>query len=90
MPFVDHRRGRTADVLEHGLALVTQLIGDDEPDVPRSGAAQVDHLDGFLFPDATDTQVAVNLLNVAIGAVGPRVRDAGELAPRHRMPADEA
>ncbi len=36
MPFVDHRRGRTAGVLERGLALVSQLIGDDEPDVQKS------------------------------------------------------
>ena len=35
-PFVDHRRGREAIVAEHGLGLVTQLIGDDEPDVQKA------------------------------------------------------
>ena len=35
-PFVDHRRGREPDVAEHGLGLVTQLIGDDEPDVQKA------------------------------------------------------
>jgi 3-methyladenine DNA glycosylase AlkD len=35
-PFVDHRRGREAIVAEHGLGLVAQLIGDDEPDVQKA------------------------------------------------------
>jgi 3-methyladenine DNA glycosylase AlkD len=36
MPFVDHRRGRTPDVVRHGLDLVGQLIGDSEADVQKS------------------------------------------------------
>ncbi|MFL5726547.1 MAG: DNA alkylation repair protein [Chloroflexota bacterium] len=35
-PFVDHRRGRAAIVAEHGVGLVGQLIGDDEPDVQKA------------------------------------------------------
>jgi 3-methyladenine DNA glycosylase AlkD len=35
-PFVDRRRGREAIVAEHGLGLVGQLIGDDEPDVQKA------------------------------------------------------
>jgi 3-methyladenine DNA glycosylase AlkD len=35
-PFLDHRRGREAIVAEHGLSLIGQLIGDDEPDVQKS------------------------------------------------------
>lgn len=36
LPYVDHRRGRTVDVGRHGLELVGQLIGDDEPDVQKA------------------------------------------------------
>ncbi len=36
LPYVDHRRGRTADVARHGLALVDELIGDDQPDVQKA------------------------------------------------------
>ena len=36
MPFADRRRGRLPDVLEHGLALVSDLIGDSEPDVQKA------------------------------------------------------
>ena len=35
-PFVDHRRGREPIVAEHGLDLIGQLIGDDEPDVQKA------------------------------------------------------
>ena len=35
-PFIDHRRGREPIVAEHGLSLIGQLIGDDEPDVQKS------------------------------------------------------
>lgn len=35
-PFVDHRRGREPIVAEHGLNLIAQLIGDDEPDVQKA------------------------------------------------------
>ena len=36
LPYVDHRRGRTSDVTRHGLALVDELIGDDQPDVQKA------------------------------------------------------
>jgi 3-methyladenine DNA glycosylase AlkD len=36
MPFVDHRRGRSAEVVRRGLDLVGQLIGDAEPDVQKA------------------------------------------------------
>jgi 3-methyladenine DNA glycosylase AlkD len=35
-PFVDRRRGREPDVASHGLELVGELIGDDEPDVQKA------------------------------------------------------
>lgn len=35
-PFVDHKRGRQPEIAEHGLGLIAQLIGDDEPDVQKS------------------------------------------------------
>jgi 3-methyladenine DNA glycosylase AlkD len=35
-PFVDRRRGRQPDVADHGLSLIGQLIGDDEPDVQKA------------------------------------------------------
>jgi 3-methyladenine DNA glycosylase AlkD len=36
MPFVDRRRGRDPEVARHGLGLVNELIGDDEPDVQKA------------------------------------------------------
>jgi 3-methyladenine DNA glycosylase AlkD len=36
LPFVDHRLGRTPEVVGHGLDLVAQLMGDDEPDVQKA------------------------------------------------------
>ncbi len=36
LPFIDHRRGRTPEVGGHGLDLVDELIGDDEPDVQKA------------------------------------------------------
>ena len=36
IPFVDHQRGRQPEVAEHGLSLIGQLIGDDEPDVQKA------------------------------------------------------
>ena len=35
-PFVDHRLGRQPDIARHGLELIGQLIGDDEPDVQKA------------------------------------------------------
>lgn len=36
MPFVDRVAGRTPEVVERGIGLVRELIGDDEPDVQKS------------------------------------------------------
>jgi 3-methyladenine DNA glycosylase AlkD len=36
IPFVDHARGRTPDVVRHGLGLIGELIGDDEADVQKA------------------------------------------------------
>ena len=36
VPIIDHRSGREQDVVRHGLDLLGQLIGDDEPDVQKA------------------------------------------------------
>jgi 3-methyladenine DNA glycosylase AlkD len=36
VPFIDHRLGRQPDVARHGLDLIGQLLGDDEPDVQKA------------------------------------------------------
>lgn len=36
IPFIDHKLGRQPEVAAHGLELVGQLIGDDEPDVQKA------------------------------------------------------
>jgi 3-methyladenine DNA glycosylase AlkD len=36
LPYVDHRGGRTPEVVRHGLDLVDELIGDAEPDVQKA------------------------------------------------------
>ena len=36
VPFIDRRLGRQPDVATHGLELVGQLIGDDQPDVQKA------------------------------------------------------
>ena len=36
IPFIDHRLGRQPDVARHGLDLIGQLLGDDEPDVQKA------------------------------------------------------
>jgi 3-methyladenine DNA glycosylase AlkD len=36
IPFIDHGRGRTPGVAEHGLGLIRDLLGDDEPDVQKA------------------------------------------------------
>ena len=35
-PFIDHRLGRQPDIVRHGLDLIGQLLGDDEPDVQKA------------------------------------------------------
>ena len=36
IPFVDRRRGRDPEVARHGLELIGELIGDDQPDVQKA------------------------------------------------------
>jgi 3-methyladenine DNA glycosylase AlkD len=36
MPFIDHRGGRRPEIATHGLELIGNLIGDDEPDVQKA------------------------------------------------------
>ena len=36
LPFVDRRRGRAPEIAGHGLALIDELIGDDQPDVQKA------------------------------------------------------
>jgi 3-methyladenine DNA glycosylase AlkD len=36
MPFIDRRAGRDPDVARHGLELIGNLIGDDEPEVQKA------------------------------------------------------
>ena len=36
LPFIDRRRGRDPEIARQGLALIGQLIGDDEPDVQKA------------------------------------------------------
>ena len=36
LPFIDRTAGRQPDIAAHGLGLVGQLIGDDEPDVQKA------------------------------------------------------
>lgn len=36
IPYIDRRRGRQPDVAGHGLGLIRELIGDDEPDVQKA------------------------------------------------------
>lgn len=54
IPFIDHRRGRTADVAARGLELVGQLIGDDRPEVQKALAWALRSLT-LADPDAVAT-----------------------------------
>src|SRR6185369_14513100 len=67
IPFVDRRRGREPEVVEHGLGLVGELIGDAEPDVQKALAwalrslASIDRPATTAFLDAeAATAVATN------------------------------
>jgi 3-methyladenine DNA glycosylase AlkD len=64
MPFVDRRRGRTAEVTRHGLGLIRDLIGDAEADVQKALAwalrslAGIDRAATTAFLDAESTTAA--------------------------------
>jgi len=62
MPFVEHRRGRTAEVVRHGLDLVGQLIGDAEADVQKAlswALRSLAMIDPAAIADFCDEQAAV-------------------------------
>ena len=62
MPFVDRRRGREPEVAVHGLGLIHELIGDNEPDVQKALAwavrsmAAVDHAATTSFLESESIQ----------------------------------
>jgi 3-methyladenine DNA glycosylase AlkD len=66
MPFLDRRRGRTAEVASHGLGLIRELIGDAEPDVQKALAwalrslAGVDRSASTAFLDDESTIAAAS------------------------------
>jgi len=66
IPSIDRRRGRSPEVVRHGLALIRELIGDDEPDVQKAlswalrSMAQVDRPATTAFLDAEATEAAAN------------------------------
>lgn len=66
LPFIDHRLGRTADIARHGLALIDELIGDDQPDVQKALAwalrsmTLVDPLATLTFVERQAETAAVN------------------------------
>ena len=84
IPHVDRRRGRTAEVVEHGLGLIRDLIGDAVPDVQKSlswalrAMAGIDSTATTAFLDA-EADIAVRM---ADGHRAWVVRDAlPKLAP---------
>jgi 3-methyladenine DNA glycosylase AlkD len=64
MPFIDRRRGRTAEVASHGLGLIHDLVGDAEADVQKALAwalrslAGIDRAATTAFLDAESTTAA--------------------------------
>jgi 3-methyladenine DNA glycosylase AlkD len=78
MPFVDRRHGRDAAVAQHGLALINDLIGDDEPDVQKALAWALRSLAG-VDPAATTAFLDAQSEIAASTADGHRawvIRDA--------------
>jgi 3-methyladenine DNA glycosylase AlkD len=78
IPHVDHRRGRTADVAAHGLGLVRDLIGDDEPDVQKALAWALRSMAAIDRP-ATTAFLGAEAATAAATADGHRawvIRDA--------------
>ncbi|HEY6056435.1 MAG TPA: DNA alkylation repair protein, partial [Candidatus Limnocylindrales bacterium] len=62
IPFVDRRAGRRSDVAGHGLALVSELIGDREPDVQKAlswALRSLVAIDPVAVADFADEQSAI-------------------------------
>ena len=53
IPFLDHRRGRVRAVAVHGLGLIRELLGDDEPDVQKALAWALRSLTVVDLPEVT-------------------------------------
>jgi 3-methyladenine DNA glycosylase AlkD len=78
MPFVDRRRGRDPEVAGHGLGLINELIGDDEPDVQKALAWALRSLAG-VDRDATTAFLETQSVTAATTGDGNRawvIRDA--------------
>jgi len=78
MPFIDRRRGRLPDVAAHGLGLIGDLIGDDEPDVQKALAWALRSLAG-VDREATTAFLEAEAERAAHSADGHRawvIRDA--------------
>jgi 3-methyladenine DNA glycosylase AlkD len=84
IPFVDRRRGRSAEVVEHGLGLIHELIGDAAPDVQKALAWALRSL-AAIDPVATGAFLEAEAGTAAATADGHRawvIRDAlSKLAP---------
>lgn len=88
IPFVDRRRGRGPEVVEHGLGLIRDLIGDDEPDVQKALAWALRSL-ATIDVRATTTFLDAEAETAAASADGHRawvIRDA--LSKLHPADAD--
>jgi len=78
MPFIDRRRGRLPDVAAHGLGLIGDLIGDDEPDVQKALAWALRSMAG-VDREATTAFLDAEAERAALSADGHRawvIRDA--------------
>lgn len=78
IPFIDRSRGRRSEVAAHGLGLVTELIGDAEPDVQKALAWALRSMAG-VDRDATTRFLDAEASLAASAADGHRawvIRDA--------------
>jgi 3-methyladenine DNA glycosylase AlkD len=78
IPFIDHRLGRQPDVARHGLDLIGQLLGDDEPDVQKALAWALRSLT-LVDRAAVTTFCETEAVSAAEGSDGHRawvIRDA--------------
>lgn len=89
VPFIDRRRGREPDVARHGLDLIGQLIGDDEPDVQKALAWALRSLT-LVDPEAVAAFCEAQAAEAAERSDGHRawvIRDAlAKLPPERATP----